>query len=143
MAWRQMTWAYVACFIDCDGSIRYRHEKGPGAYRFRVSFYQSQKQAEVLYEIQEFLAMRGIYAKMVTLKTSRKHSLEMNLQVEGAKNVAKLLRRVEPHLRVKGRQAAEALAVFEERRQEAISSGNKRLLKAYAAGYEPVNRRGC
>lgn len=139
MAW-QMSWAYIAGFLDGEGTIRHKHEK-TGYARFRIYLYQCRDQAEVLYEIQEFLAERAIYGKILEVKSRNRIRGECHLQIEGAKNVMKFLKRVEPHLRVKRRSANEAMAHFEELRQNAISTQDMRCLRAYVEGYEPRVRR--
>ena len=119
MAWR-MSWAYIAGFLDGEGSINCYdgRQSGRDSIRrvFRVQLYQNSE--VVLEEIQAFLARNRISSKLRYNRRpdrlAKGHQGSWMLTVEGAVNTYRFLRRVEKYVIVKHQRVQESLAYIED-----------------------------
>ena|SRR5215471_42512 len=119
MAWR-MSWAYIAGFLDGEGSVNCYDGKQSGRNSvrrvFRVQLYQNSE--IVLEEIQDFLARNRIPSKLRYHnrpdRISKGHKGSWMLTVEGAVPTYRFLRSVEKYVIVKHLKVQEALAYIED-----------------------------
>lgn len=113
MAWDKtepMSWEYVAAFTDGEGYIGMSRSPN-GVPNYKVVLYQNAQAAEVLFEIQAFLAERGIDGRFYESKrnTDKRHpTAGYYLQVRRQLDVYEFLTQALPYFRVK-RVAAEAI----------------------------------
>jgi hypothetical protein len=108
----KMTWAYVAGFFDGEGHARAQQTQRGRTYSVRFT----QNDPEVLYEIQGFLAERGIASGMY-LHAARPDKNKPNpcwtLAVQRSLHVKRLLKLLLPRVVVKREQIGNVLAVME------------------------------
>lgn len=138
MAWQEMTWEYIAGFMDGEGSLEYRivhFKNGNSGLLARVQIYQNTR--EVLDEIVDFVAQHGVVAKVRTHvrpdRVSKGHKGSYTLVISGARNFFLFMTEIEPFLRVKRLRAVEAIAAVQAR-CDAVANGeitDGRVVRAY------------
>jgi len=151
-----ITWPYIAGFIDCDGWITH-YQPQAGRTRIMCGLTQSVERSEGMEAIRAFLESNDISAPLNVRKKNWKSDIRMiNITVGARSSVIILLEKVLPYLvlkRDRGQEALElALRLERERlrkrpREEEIETVPTRsrkiwtveeieVLKAYtAAGY--------
>lgn len=126
MAWRKMSWEYVAGFLDGEGTIVARNELQASGHirrRFRISLYQNDE--DVLLEIQEFWAKQKIPSHLyVVERKDARHRRGHALEIRGAANIYKTLLKLEPFLRVKAWEAHKVICYLDELIEEANDPGS-------------------
>ncbi len=130
MAWlretkRELSWAFVAGFFDGEGCVDCRwqssgsHKAGRN-FRWRVKFYQNSR--ELLDEIQDFLARRGISSAVEVHsrpdRVAKGHAGSYALAVNGFRNTVTFLTKVEPWVRIKHDEVMDALIEAELKIEE-------------------------
>ncbi len=103
-------WAYVAGFLDGDGSIILQL-KPRQDYRYgfqikaTISFFQSERGREALFWLHEYIGMGRV--------RQRKDGI-WEYNIEGWQPVWHILRQVQPYVVAKRRQVEQAMALLEE-----------------------------
>lgn len=141
-------WAYIAGFLDGDGSIMVQIKNRKDTQRgwrlsFTVSFYQDTRHEKPLFWIQKKLGIGYI---------SHRNDNMTELRVEGHKQTERILRKLQPYIRFKKKQAEITLEILRiikdkklkelkrndrlkiinlilKKRKESYQSGEKKLLK--------------
>jgi intein/homing endonuclease len=102
-----MNWAYVAAFLDADGSIM-----TPGSSRYCcIEWAQHTKNNHVLYEMREFLARWGVDGRIYIYRTNQCSVL----RVRRNDDVVFCLQKVLPWLRVKESKALETMKFLQQK----------------------------
>ena len=98
----EMSWAYVAGFIDGEGSFSIATYK----YCFMPRLSISQGQVKVLKEIQSFFAQRGIRSSLYRDLHKPRGNVWYNLRVQDRSSLANICSHLSGLLRVKRDQLA-------------------------------------
>ena len=136
MAWKRMSWSYLAGFFDGEGCVFCREEfqadQRTTRRRFRLTI--AQNYLPVLEEIQEFLAKKKIKSRiqLVTRKDAR-HQRGHVLEINGVAGVYKTLCEMEPFLRVKSDDAHKAICWIEELIEQAVENPGSMAPRAVIA----------
>lgn len=105
-----ITWPYIAGFIDCDGWIS--HYKSQGRTRIGCGLTQSVERREGMEAIRDFLESQGVSTPFNVRDKSWKSDIKMiNIIVSARASVIILLENVVPYLVLKRDIAQEALEV--------------------------------
>ena len=125
MAYKAMTWEYVAGFFDGEGCVDCRViRNGGGGWgnQFRLKFYQNS--GAVLRAIQEFLDSEGIPSRVEVHtrpdRLAKGHSGSYALVIGGAQLVTKMLLELEPYCIVKADEIGKALDWLRELADDAL-----------------------
>lgn len=120
MAWKPISWEYVAGFFDGEGCVDCRigtQTTGTIRRQSRLKVYQNRR--DVLDAIVTFLEIEGIKATVETHtrpdRIAMGHGGSFALAVNGVLNVYKMLYGMLPYLIVKSEEASLAVEDIEER----------------------------
>jgi hypothetical protein len=121
--------AYLAAFIDCDGSILAQTITKPDyvlkhQIRLSVIFYQHSKRQYSLIKIQKELGFGNLIEKPNGIS---------ELSIIGQQNVEILLKAIQPFLRMKQKQASLVLNIIEQLQHTKKSAEKKTLTKTQLA----------
>lgn len=101
-----MNWSYIAGFFDGEGCISTEWNRARRGMNFRMQFCQSgQEGQDVLEEIKEFMAKRGIHSTMCHRSKKGRNRQMHVLVVSSRGSILRCLVGVLPHLRVKKTKA--------------------------------------
>jgi len=106
-----MSWEYIACFFDCEGSVRVSTRSRSPHPRLDMS----QRNLQVLEEMKAFMGYGNIRPN------GPNSNGVMRLHIEGKRNILHFTRHAEPYLRVKRRQVVWARLMAER-----INAGPRR-----------------
>ena len=113
----QLNLAYIAGFLDGDGSIMlqlHRRDRGKDIFRVKtvICFYQDNRYRHDIEWIQQILGCGYVY-------TRNDHICE--LRIEGFKRVFEVLKLLQPYIRLKKRQVELLLTLIPQLQQKLLS----------------------